>query len=68
MKLPEGHGKQPVAEKVPGLVTAPVKPGAQTVHSDTETAPAFRPVVETPYGQGEQPDAFVVPELETRPK
>jgi hypothetical protein len=53
---------QPAAATVPGLVTAPEKPGAQTVHAATDVLPAAEPEVQTPAGHVTQVAAAAVEE------
>ena len=45
---------QPAAAAVPGLVTAPKYPGAQTEHAATDVLPAAEPAVHTPAGHAAQ--------------
>ena len=52
-KAPAGQATQPAA--VPGLVTAPAKPGAHTVQAATEPAAALA-TVQAPCGQAVQLD------------
>jgi hypothetical protein len=49
-KVPAPHAAQPAAESVPGLVTAPAKPGAQMVQAATEVLLVCEAVVEMPAG------------------
>lgn len=51
VEMPAGHAEQPEAARVPGLVTAPKNPGAQTVQAATDELPAAAPAVDTPLGQ-----------------
>ena len=64
---PAAQAVHPPALTVPGLVTAPKKPGVHTVHADTAALPAAPDVVVTPAGQAVQPAAFSVPGLVTEP-
>jgi hypothetical protein len=48
------HARQPAADAVPGLVTAPANPGAQVVQAETDVLPVAKPVVVIPAGQLEQ--------------
>ena len=62
--MPAAQIEQPAASGVPGLVTVPAKPGAQSVHALTDEPPATPPVVVMPAGQGVQdaaPPAEKVP-------
>jgi len=50
-KVPAPQAAQPAALSVPGLVTAPAKPGAQIVHAATEVLLVCEAVVVMPGGQ-----------------
>ena len=57
--VPGAQAAQPAAFVVPGDVTVPLKPGAQTVQAETAVLPAVG--VETPAGQGTQAAALTAP-------
>ena len=57
--VPAAQAAQPVALTVPGDVTVPLKPGAQTVQAETAVLPAAE--VETPAGQETQAAALAAP-------
>jgi len=62
---PAAHATQPAALDVPGLVTAPLRPGPQIVQAATVALPVDG--VEMPVGQAVQPAALAVPGLVTEP-
>ena len=57
--VPAAQAAQPAALAVPGDVTVPLKPGAQTVQAETAVLPAAE--VETPAGQETQVAALAAP-------